>query len=139
MYWSVVTLTSVGYGDVVPKTNVGRFVGGFIMLLGVGLVALPAAILGGRFADEIQVRRERLVRKAKEKLEDGELDKHELRELLVHGQNDGFSEDEIAAFTQSARELVEEMGDDSFRSSRQAMDSNHVCPRCGYVGSETKE
>ena len=53
MWWSVCTLTTVGYGDVVPVTEVGRFLSGLMSLLGVGLFALPAGILAAGFGDQM--------------------------------------------------------------------------------------
>jgi voltage-gated potassium channel len=120
MWWSVVTLTSVGYGDVVPCTTIGKFLGGFIMLLGVGLVALPAAMLAGKFADELQVRREDVTQLAAKFLQDGELDTHEEKQLFERGQKEGFSQEEIEEFTARARV--------SFEDSR-------TCPKCGYTES----
>ena len=49
MWWSVVTLTSVGYGDVYPITPIGKLLGGVIAVLGLGLVALPTGILASGF------------------------------------------------------------------------------------------
>ena len=54
MWWSVVTLTSVGYGDVYPITAMGKLLGGVISVLGLGLVALPTGILASGFAEEVQ-------------------------------------------------------------------------------------
>ncbi|MGC1309094.1 MAG: ion transporter [Phormidesmis sp.] len=54
MWWSVVTLTSVGYGDVYPITPIGKLLGGVIAVLGLGLVALPTGILASGFAEEVQ-------------------------------------------------------------------------------------
>ena len=45
MWWSVVTLTTVGYGDTVPLTGIGRLLAAVIAVLGIGLFALPAGIL----------------------------------------------------------------------------------------------
>jgi len=45
MWWGVITLTTVGYGDVYPVTPLGRVLGGFISVLGVAVFALPTAIL----------------------------------------------------------------------------------------------
>jgi voltage-gated potassium channel len=56
MWWSVATLTTVGYGDVTPITIGGRIFGGFIMILGLGMFALPAGILASGFATEFQRR-----------------------------------------------------------------------------------
>ena len=49
MWWGVATLTTVGYGDVTPVTTLGKLFGAVIALLGIGLFALPAAILGSGF------------------------------------------------------------------------------------------
>jgi voltage-gated potassium channel len=55
-YWSVVTVTTLGYGDVFPVTNIGRLLSGIIALLGVGIFALPAGILGSGFVEQIHRR-----------------------------------------------------------------------------------
>jgi len=49
MWWSVVTMTTVGYGEVVPTTSAGKILSGFFMLLAMGVVALPSGILAGSF------------------------------------------------------------------------------------------
>ena len=49
MWWGVATLTTVGYGDIYPITPLGKFFGAIIALLGIGLFALPAGILGSGF------------------------------------------------------------------------------------------
>lgn len=54
MWWGIVTLTTVGYGDAYPITPLGKFLSGIIALLGIGLFALPAGILASGFSDEIQ-------------------------------------------------------------------------------------
>lgn len=54
MWWGITTLTTVGYGDVVPLTAFGKVLGGFISILGVGLFALPAGILANGFNEEIK-------------------------------------------------------------------------------------
>ena len=45
IYWSVVTLTTVGYGDVVPVTIIGKFLASIIMILGYGIIAVPTGIV----------------------------------------------------------------------------------------------
>ena len=52
-WWAVATLTTVGYGDVYPITNLGKFVGGIIALLGIGLIALPTGMIGAGFVEKI--------------------------------------------------------------------------------------
>lgn len=45
VYWAVVTMTTVGYGDIVPHTFFGRFLAGFIMVAGYALIAVPTGIV----------------------------------------------------------------------------------------------
>jgi len=54
MWWGMITLTTVGYGDVIPATGIGRFLGMIIALLGIGVVALPTGILASGFADAMR-------------------------------------------------------------------------------------
>lgn len=51
-WWALATLTTVGYGDVVPVTPLGKLLGGVVMLLGVGMFALPVAIIATGFSLE---------------------------------------------------------------------------------------
>jgi hypothetical protein len=53
-YWAVVTMTTVGYGDNVPTTPLGKFVAGLTMLCGILCVALPVSILGNNFQEVYQ-------------------------------------------------------------------------------------
>lgn len=57
MWWGVVTLTTVGYGDVYPVTFLGKLTGALVALLGIGIFALPAGILASGFSEEIQARK----------------------------------------------------------------------------------
>lgn len=58
MWWAIATLTTVGYGDVVPVTAVGKILGGIIAILGIGLVAIPSGIMAAGFTEEIRKERE---------------------------------------------------------------------------------
>jgi voltage-gated potassium channel len=51
-WWALATLTTVGYGDIVPVTPFGKVLGGLVMLLGVGMIALPVAIIATGFNQE---------------------------------------------------------------------------------------
>lgn len=54
MWWGIATLTTVGYGDVYPITPLGKLFGALIAILGIGMFALPAGILGSGFVEEMQ-------------------------------------------------------------------------------------
>ena len=45
MWWAIVTLTTVGYGNVVPVTVIGKIIASIIMLLGYGIIAVPTGIV----------------------------------------------------------------------------------------------
>jgi voltage-gated potassium channel len=53
LWWSVATMTTVGYGDVVPATALGRVIAGFIAIAGIVLVAIPTGIMAAAFSDEL--------------------------------------------------------------------------------------
>ncbi len=57
LWWAVVTLTTVGYGDVYPQTIVGRIVAAFIMFMGIGLVAVPSGLLASAMTDIMRDRK----------------------------------------------------------------------------------
>jgi voltage-gated potassium channel len=54
MWWCVITLTTVGYGDVFPVTIMGKLLTAILAVLGIGFFALPAGILSSAFAEEFQ-------------------------------------------------------------------------------------
>ncbi|MGE0399461.1 MAG: ion transporter [Kofleriaceae bacterium] len=53
MWWGICTVTTVGYGDIVPVTAVGRFIAGIVAFVGICAIALPVGILSSGFVDEI--------------------------------------------------------------------------------------
>ena len=56
MWWAIVTLGTVGYGDVVPVTTLGKVVTVFAIVVGFAMIALPVAIISTAFADEVRRR-----------------------------------------------------------------------------------
>ena len=55
LWWAIVTLTTTGYGDMVPLTTIGRILTGIIMLTGVAFFALPAGIITAGFLEEMKL------------------------------------------------------------------------------------
>ncbi|WP_348822467.1 ion transporter [Flavobacterium aestuarii] len=50
IYWTIVTLTTVGYGDIAPQTPLGQIVASLVMILGYGIIAVPTGIITAEFA-----------------------------------------------------------------------------------------
>lgn len=123
MWWAVVTLTTVGYGDVVPVTWWGHFFSGVIVILGVGLAALPAGIIAGGFTRELERRAEAFRLVAHEVLEDNVITPEE-EELLEATRLDlGLGEEEARVLMHE--EQVEKSG------AREAASGANRCPHCG--------
>ncbi len=53
MWWSIVTITTIGYGDMVPATAFGKFLGGLVSFVGICAVALPVGIISSGFIEEV--------------------------------------------------------------------------------------
>ena len=54
MYWAITTITTVGFGDITPKSDLGRFLAAFMMLLGWGTLAVPTGIVSAEFVNQSQ-------------------------------------------------------------------------------------
>ena len=77
IYWAVITLASVGYGDISPVTPVGRAMTMVLALLGIGIFAIPAALLSSAYSDQLIKEREALKANLFAMLKDGEIDPNE--------------------------------------------------------------
>ncbi len=118
MWWAIVTLTTVGYGDVVPITAGGKALGGLIGLLGIGMIALPAAIMASGFAENIRSRQRKYNLEAQRFLKDGVLDENERWQLESLRKELGIDSDEAL---QLLRAILEEARESAPTS----------CPHCG--------
>lgn len=54
IYWAIVTLTTVGYGDLSPKTSVGQIVASIVMIIGYGIIAVPTGIVSVELAQAVR-------------------------------------------------------------------------------------
>jgi voltage-gated potassium channel len=104
MWWSVATLTTVGYGDVVPVTFLGKLFGASITIVGVGMVALPAGILASAFSEEMRKRREQYILHLDEVLEDGHVSYCEQERLESQRRSLGLEKDEVQHMLRTAEE-----------------------------------
>jgi voltage-gated potassium channel len=120
MWWAAVTITTVGYGDVVPVTNAGRIMGALITVVGVGMAALPAGIIASGFTGEIARRRERYEIRAKQLLKDGILDEADRRTLIRIREELGIDRSDAQHILRKALLEADNMREASVK-----------CPHCG--------
>lgn len=115
LWWIVVTLSTVGYGDAVPVTGLGRVLGTFIMLLGVGMVALPAGMLASRFSEVMHRQQDLFRRSVEQHIEAGNTDSEE--ELEKHRIELFISRAEATSIIASCIE--------------ESQRTLNFCPKCG--------
>lgn len=121
LWWAISTLTTVGYGDVTPVTAGGKIFGAMIMIVGIGMVALPTGILSSAFSEEIRYRRDLYLAKLDEVLEDGLISSEE--ELTLE-----MLREELLMSEQEARDMLA-----IARHRGRKSDDGRRCPTCGKV------
>jgi voltage-gated potassium channel Kch len=112
IYWAVITLASVGYGDISPVTPMGRLMTIILALLGIGIFAIPAALLSSAFTDQLRIERETLKNELYEMLADGHLSEDEADKINREARRLHLSEDEVQRLiikAQRERELKEDV------------------------------
>ncbi|MCK5213276.1 MAG: two pore domain potassium channel family protein, partial [Dehalococcoidia bacterium] len=72
LWWSLATVTTVGYGDIVPATTVGRIIGMFLMVVGIGTVATLISEVSAALV-ESRVQKKESIRRAKSTIDDGNI------------------------------------------------------------------
>ncbi len=103
IYWSVITLSSVGYGDISPITPLGRFITSLMALLGIALVAIPSGILSAAFTDQLRIERESIGGKIAAMMEDNNIDAGEKALLEADARRLHITDAELTGMIQSAQ------------------------------------
>jgi voltage-gated potassium channel len=117
MWWAIVTMTTVGYGDMVPVTPLGKLVGGLIAIIGIGMVALPAGLLASGFSEQLHQRRREFEKEVDRVLRSGTITPEEGDRLKELRDRLGLSDHQAAEI---ARLILQ----------RRSMSK---CPHCGAV------
>jgi len=117
MYWAIVTMTTVGYGDVVPVTALGKLLAAIIGLIGVGMVALPAGLLASGFSQQLHERRREFEAAVDRILADGTISAEEGDMLKVLREQLGLTDHQAAELTRMV--------------GHRRRDAGGACPHCG--------
>lgn len=103
IYWAVITLASVGYGDISPVTPAGRAITIVLALLGIGIFAIPAAILSSAFSDQLRIERETMKQELYEMLEDGKISPEERSIIDAEAKRLHLSKTEVDRLLEKAK------------------------------------
>lgn len=119
MWWAVETLTTVGYGDLVPVTPLGKFIGGVVSIVGVAAVALFTSLITVSFLDQLRLRRAVLRRALADRPSDRVLTGAERMTIEDIGGRLGLPQSETAEIIDRARDPARDPA------------GGPTCPHCG--------
>jgi len=134
MWWSIITMTTVGYGDVTPITIMGKVLASIISIISIGIVALPAGLLASGFSEAIRQRRAHYEKMVKNIMEDGVITADEELVLKETQQTLGLKEEEAESILDTSRHkrMEQEIGkeiNEIEKEMRTVLDNR--CPHCG--------
>jgi len=125
IYWAVVTLASVGYGDISPITPMGRALTVVLALIGIGIFAIPAGLLASAFTDQLRIDREDFKQKLLHAYADGKLDAKEKAMIAEDTERLHLSAEDVQRLTKEALESVKEKQ----RDAKQAASAYVINPQ----------
>jgi voltage-gated potassium channel len=108
IYWAVITLASVGYGDISPITPAGRAMTMVLALIGIGIFAIPAALLSSAFSDELVKERIALKVQIHDILSDGKIDPEEMDFIRRESKRLHLNAVEINTLIQQVQQELED-------------------------------
>ncbi len=121
MYWAIITMTTIGYGDIVPATTLGRMLTAVTAVLSLGMVAIPTGILASGFSAALERRREEVADRVHDALSDGALTAGEEADIEELVERLNVSDADLQMVMESARRDVK---------------AHARCPHCGLLPDE---
>jgi voltage-gated potassium channel Kch len=103
IYWAIITLASVGYGDISPITPMGRALTVVLALVGIGIFAIPAGLLASAFTDQLRIDRDAFKQRLMLAFEDGMLNDAERELIIAEAERLHLSHEEVTRLTNEAR------------------------------------
>ena len=122
IYWAVVTLASVGYGDISPVTPMGRTITIILALLGIGIFAIPAALLSSAFTDQLRIERETLQNELFDMLADGVISDEEQEIIEAEAKRLHLNKEEVDRLIEKARRQRETTSNHALMSMPQLIE-----------------
>ncbi|GGK75070.1 ion transporter [Amphritea balenae] len=135
MWWAIVTMTTVGYGDVIPATVMGKVLASMISIMSLGIVALPAGLLASGFSEALRQRRRTYEKMVDMAVQDGVVDEVEHSALNQMRESLGITKEEAAHImhTNLSRKMEQDLDKDLQKLRREidAVSHDH-CPHCNH-------
>ena len=128
IYWAVVTLASVGYGDISPVTPMGRALTVILALVGIGIFAIPAGLLASAFTDQLRIDREAFRHLLREAYADGIINPKEKEEIVSEAERLHLSDQEFNRLLGEAKSEFEKSLAEQELSFGQLMLDAHAHP-----------
>ena len=144
IYWAVVTITTVGYGDITPVTPVGQFISTLVMLLGYSIIAVPTGIVVGETINE-RKRGERATSSAQRgagmpqgngRATAGESGMPQMLEDVVPEEFNEYEDNKPEGQARSGAGTVQEPDGEARVEQTQVADNRRYCPHCGHVETD---
>ncbi|MEY2620563.1 MAG: hypothetical protein RIT26_383 [Pseudomonadota bacterium] len=133
IYWAVVTLASVGYGDISPVTPMGRALTVVLALMGIGIFAIPAGLLASAFTDQLRIEREAFKAKLLHAYHhEGQLDAKARSILAEETERLHLSAEDVARLTQEARASFEEEKNEERKRIKAVVIDPQAHPQVAY-------
>lgn len=136
MWWAIITMTTVGYGDVVPVTVMGKVLASIIGIMSLGIVALPAGLLASGFSEALRQRRRTFEKMVDQALQDGHVDDYEHKALNRMRESLGITQEEAAHIlhTNQTRKQEQDFERDLKALRREIEAVKHDrCPHCNHT------
>ena len=134
MWWAIITMTGVGYGDVIPITVAGKVLASVISIISIGIVALPAGLLASGFSEALRQRRAHYEKLVDDAMKDGVISPDEERLLKDTQKNLGLDEDDVDIILDTSRSRQMEKNVNKVVNSiekEMKVSLNNRCPHCG--------
>jgi voltage-gated potassium channel Kch len=103
IYWAIITLASVGYGDISPVTPMGRALTVILALVGIGIFAIPAGLLASACPDQLRIDRDAFKQRLMMAFQDGLLNGAERELIIAEAERLHLSHEEVKRLTDEAR------------------------------------